>query len=97
MLRHPTDPRSYRHATSPFGRALDELYAISLDDDAIPSLVRALPDLEQGEPRYLAEALGRRLDELRTEDGLNAWQAWNAGRAAARDALQAAEDRGVVP
>ena len=82
----------------PDGRSgLDELYAISLDDDAIPSLVRVLPALEEGDPTYLAESLGRRLAKLRTEDGLNAWQAWNAGRAAARDALQAADDRGELP
>jgi hypothetical protein len=76
---------------------LDELYAISLGDDAIPSLVRALPGLERGEATYLAGALGRRLDELRGEAGLNAWQAWNAGRAAAREALQVADDRGELP
>jgi uncharacterized protein DUF4153 len=76
---------------------LDELYAISLGDDAIPSLVRALPVLEEGDASYLAGALGRRLDELRGEDGLDAWQAWNAGRAAARDALQAADNRGELP
>jgi hypothetical protein len=86
------------HLVPPDGRSgFDELYAISLDDDAIPSLVRALPFLEEGERFYLAEALGWRLDALRTEDGLNAWQAWNAGRAAARDALQAADDRGELP
>ncbi len=82
----------------PDGRSgLDELYAISLGDDAIPSLVRALPALEKGDATYLAEALGRRLDELRSEEGLNAWQAWNAGRVAAHDALEAADDRGELP
>ena len=76
---------------------LDELYAISLGDDAVPSLVRALPAIDDEEPTYLANGLRGRLATLRADDGLNAWQAWNAGRAAARDALEAADDRGELP
>ncbi|HYI66250.1 MAG TPA: DUF4173 domain-containing protein [Candidatus Limnocylindrales bacterium] len=76
---------------------LDELYAISLADDALPALARVLPALEDGDAAYLAEALGWRLAELRRDEGLNAWQAWNAGRAAARAALEAADRRGELP
>ena len=82
----------------PLGRSgLDELYALTLGDDAVPSLVRILPVLEGEGADLLAESLGWRLDELHREDGLNAWQAWNAGRAAARDALEAAATRGDLP
>jgi hypothetical protein len=76
---------------------LDERYAVSLGDDAIPALVQALPALEKGDATYLAEALRERLIELRGDAGLNAWQAWNAGRAAAREALEAADDHGELP
>ena len=75
----------------------DELYATSLGDDAVPALVRALPAIGDGDGTYLADALGWRLRELRTDEGLDAWQAWNAGRAAARDALEAADRRGELP
>ncbi|MGH2401428.1 MAG: DUF4153 domain-containing protein [Candidatus Limnocylindria bacterium] len=82
----------------PLGRSgLDELYALSLGDDAVTSLVRALPVVDRTQARYLAEALGWRLEELRHDDGLNAWQAWNAGRASARDALERADARGDLP
>jgi hypothetical protein len=39
-------------------------------------------------------SLAFRLTALRDDPGLNAWQAWNAGREAARTALEAAEARG---
>ena len=45
----------------------------------------------------LAESLSLRLDELTVDEGLNAWQAWNAGREAARDALEAARASGQIP
>ena len=81
----------------PHGRSgLDELYAISLGDEALPSIVRALPAVEDADAAYLADALDDRLTELRTDE-LTAWQAWNAGRAAARDALERAEARGELP
>jgi len=76
---------------------LDDAYVLSLGDDAIPALVRVLPRLDGPNARYLAERLGWRLDELRSDAGLNAWQAWNAGRGAARDALKAAYGRGELP
>ncbi len=82
----------------PMGRSgLDELYALSLGDDAVPSLVRVLPAVDRTQARLLAESLGWRLDELLHDDGLNAWQAWKAGRASARDALERAAVRGDLP
>ena len=82
----------------PMGRSgLDELYALSLGDDAVPSLVRVLPAVDRTQARLLAESLGWRLAELRHDDGLNAWQAWNAGRAGARDALERVAARGDLP
>ena len=76
---------------------LDDVYALSLGDDAIPDLVRALPRLEPARRRSLADALDARLAELRSDAGLSAWQAWNAGRSAARDALEAGDRRGELP
>ncbi|MEO7295665.1 MAG: DUF4173 domain-containing protein [Candidatus Limnocylindria bacterium] len=76
---------------------LDVWYATSLGDDAIPDLIRALPVLADDEGEHLRLRLEYRLDTLRREPGLNAWQAWNAGRAAAHDALDAAWARGDLP
>ena len=76
---------------------LDVAYAASLGDDAIPDLVRVLPALDAPSAEMLAESLSFRLDELTAQDGLNAWQAWNAGREAARDALETAQDAGQIP
>lgn len=73
---------------------LDEEYALSLGDDAVPNLLLALPALEAASAGNLATDLGIRLEQLRREAGLNAWQAWNAGRSAARDALEAAKAAG---
>lgn len=82
----------------PNGRSgLDDTYALSLGDDAIPALVHVLPHMAGVEGRSLAEALRWRLDELRSDAGLTAWQAWNSGRSAARDALEAAAARGALP
>ncbi|MEP7082024.1 MAG: DUF4173 domain-containing protein [Chloroflexota bacterium] len=90
------DPR----LVPPNGRSgLDDAYALSLGDDAIPALVRVLPHLDgpEAEAPYLAEMLSVRLGALLSDPGLNAWQAWNAGRNAARDALEAADARGELP
>lgn len=69
---------------------LDVWYVAGLGDDAIPTLLRALPALDRPEAEFLRAQLDQRLAELDGEPGLDAWQAWNAGRAAARDALEAA-------
>ena len=76
---------------------LDEVYLASLDDDAIPSLLRAIPRLDESAAEFLRMQLGFRLDDLRRDTGLTAWQAWNAGRSAARDALTRADERGELP
>ena len=76
---------------------LDEAYLVSLDDDAIPFLLRAVPELDTASADFLRTELGFRLDHLRLDRGLTAWQAWNAGRSAARDALTQAEARGELP
>lgn len=75
---------------------LDAAYVVRLGDDAVPALLRALPALDGPSAALLAESLAFRLDELRDDPGLSAWQAWNAGREAARDALEAAEARGEL-
>lgn len=69
---------------------VDELYLTSLGDDAVPGLLRALPFLDDERADYLRFQLASRLRDLR-EPELEAWQAWNLGRAVARDALESAE------
>lgn len=82
----------------PNGRSgLDDAYALSLGDDAIPPLVRVLPLVDAATADYLGSELASRLAQLRSDPGLNAWQAWNAGRSAAQDALEAADARGELP
>jgi hypothetical protein len=73
---------------------LDASYVVGLGDDSVPSLIRALPGLDDFSAGVLSESLAFRLTALRNDPGLNAWQAWNAGREAARTALEAAEARG---
>ena len=73
---------------------LDISYVTGLGDDAVPALVRALPGLDGQDAEFLSGALEFRIEELRSQPGLSAWQAWNAGREAARDALEAAAARG---
>lgn len=76
---------------------LDVSYAVTLGDDAVPTLLGALPALDEDEADYLRDELKFRLGQLRADTGLQAWQAWNAGRAAARDALEASSARGELP
>jgi hypothetical protein len=73
---------------------LDAWYLVALGDDAVPSLLRVLPALDPDERAFLGSELRIRLETLRNDDGLTAWQAWNAGRSAARDALEAAAAAG---
>jgi hypothetical protein len=82
----------------PFGNSgLDVPYLAALGDDGVPGLIRALPALPAFEADYLRGELGIRLAQLRSDPGLNAWQAWNGGRSGARDALEAARERGDLP
>jgi hypothetical protein len=75
---------------------LDEFYLTTLGDDAVPHLLRALPHLDEARAGYLRADLRLRLDELRRSPGLEAWQAWNLGREAARDALERAAEDGLL-
>jgi hypothetical protein len=76
---------------------LDVYYVLLLGDDAVPALVRALPALpNDDDAEYVSRELGDRLAELRNAPGLRAWQAWNAGREAARQALESADARGEL-
>ena len=75
---------------------LDVHYVLILGDDAVPALVRALPALGEDDAERLSTELGDRFAALRSDPGLAAWQAWNAGREAARDALEAAAARGEL-
>jgi hypothetical protein len=76
---------------------LDVDYAVSLGDDAVPALIRALPALDAVDRDQLAQQLGFRLLALRGDPALDAWQAWNAGRTVARGALESARDAGTIP
>jgi hypothetical protein len=76
---------------------LDVWYASSLGDDAVPALLHAIPALGDGETDEVRRQLDFRLDRLTRDEGLTAWQAWNAGRSAARDALEAARAAGDLP
>ena len=75
---------------------LDTAYALSLGDDRIPDLVRVLPALHGDEAGFVRDELRYRLDELRTDPALGAWQAWNLGRARALSALESAEASGKL-
>ena len=75
---------------------LDETYLAGLGDDAVPALLRALPALEEAPADYLRADLAVRLDRLRDHPALTDWPAWNAGRAEARDLLEAAESQGTL-
>jgi len=66
----------------------DAAYGAALGDDAIPTLVVALPRLAPGEQAMLRTDLRRRWTELRTDPALTAPAAWNLGRERARSALE---------
>ena len=77
---------------------LDDVYAASLGDDAIPILVAALPHLDRSRAEYVASELRFRLDRMRSDDdGSTAWQAWNLGRSQAREALEDNSWRAFLP
>ena len=78
------------HGTS----GLDAEYLGSLNMDAVPGLLAALPNLHGERAALVREELAYRLAVLRREP--DAWQAWNAGRATALELLRAAEARGLL-
>ena len=65
---------------------LDVTYATRLGDDAIPSLVAALPALDPADRSELQFRLERRRAAL-AEEMATGWPSWNLGREAARAAL----------
>jgi hypothetical protein len=66
---------------------LDEGYALWLDDDAVPALVRALPALSGEQRQTVMADLERRWVEL-NEPQATAWPAWSLARERSRDALR---------
>ena len=63
----------------PEGRSFDTQYALTLGADAVPGLLRALPDLDP-EARCLVAA---ELLDRWSPDHAGDWRTWNAGRARA--------------
>jgi hypothetical protein len=66
---------------------LDAAYLASLGDDAVPLIVDALPQLSGDERSAFQAALRQRRAALEAADATT-WQAWNLGRALARDAVR---------
>lgn len=82
------------------GHALDGVYAASLSADAVPALVEALPAMDGGVRRLVADHLLRRWGH----DGGADWREWNWSRAQARrvvdenrERLRAMAGEGWVP
>jgi hypothetical protein len=72
----------------PGGRSgLDAEYVLSLSDDAVPSLVAALPRLPEPNRSLIEEALRRRSAALAADPALRSPSAWNLARTQAREAL----------
>lgn len=63
---------------------LDDLYLYSLDTDAVAPMAEALPRLDGGAQRDVAQVLELWRAELADQ---GAWQEWNLSRVVARDAL----------
>jgi hypothetical protein len=68
-------------------RGLDLDYMLTLDDDAVPDLVRGLPALTAGERAAVMTELRYRWIGLAQPD-VSAWPAWNLARDEAREALR---------
>ena len=64
---------------------LDVYYLLGLGDDAVPSLVDALPALPKNQSRELGTELQLRRDSPASNLGARTWQAWNLSRERARD------------
>jgi hypothetical protein len=73
-------------------RGLDVGYAEQLGDDAVPTLVVALPALSGLDRRELLAELVRRRAALATPEAVG-WPSWNLGRSLARDSLSDLPDR----
>lgn len=72
---------------------LDAQYVLSLGDDAIPTLVAALPRIPEPDRSLIEEGLHQRAAELAADPVLQSPAAWNLARTQARDALDALPPR----
>jgi hypothetical protein len=72
---------------------LDSEYLLSLDDDAIPTLVAALDALGPADRLEVLAALTARRDELVAEAAEGGIASWNLARERAREALATLPDR----
>jgi hypothetical protein len=68
-------------------RGLDVYYMLTLDDDAVPAFVAALPALTGDERAAVGYELQVRRVTL-SQPELTAWPAWNLAREEARQALR---------
>jgi hypothetical protein len=66
------------------GRALDDGYLAALSADAVPALVRALPELDDARRPAVTLALLRRW----SQPGGHDWRTWNRARELARSAVR---------
>ena len=66
---------------------LDADYVLSLSDDAVPTLVAALPLIPESDRSRIEEGLRRRAAALAADPALRSPSAWNLARAQAREAL----------
>ncbi len=75
---------------APGGRSgLDAGYLATLGDDAVPTLVAALPSLPESDARLLEQALRRRLQRLESAAREEGWPSANLARARALEVLRA--------
>ncbi|HEY8199412.1 MAG TPA: DUF4153 domain-containing protein [Candidatus Limnocylindrales bacterium] len=83
-IERAVDPR----LVPPDGRVgLDAEYLAGLSDDAVPTLVRALPALPRADADRVRAILVKRRAELEADPSLDGPGAWNLGRLRAREAL----------
>jgi hypothetical protein len=68
---------------------LDAHYVLGLSDDAVPTLVAALPRIPQPDRSLIEEGLRQRAAALAADPVLQSPSAWNLARTQARDALDA--------
>ena len=88
VLLHALDPDAVIARTNTeraaVGRRFDARYAASLSADAVPALVRALPEIEEADRCLLVDALRRRRADLEETD----WREWSLGRRRAAASLR---------
>jgi len=66
------------------GRSFDAHYAVSLSDDAVPTLMKSLPALSAADQRIIAAKVLERLSPPKETD----WRTWNWSRAEAQRVIQ---------